>query len=109
LKVKDTAGLALRLFIGPTHVNDDKVIDLLNFLPEAFKDINDLSQIVVEQQNLIIQMEKQIKYLSTVIETVALGRIQTDVSKELHKSILELANSSNMYYQGEGEITLEVN
>jgi hypothetical protein len=85
------------------------VVDLLNYLPELFKDIDGLSNIVVEQQELILHLENQIKYLSSVIETVALGRVQIDVSKELHKYITELANNSNMYSQDGGEITLEVN
>jgi hypothetical protein len=89
--------------------NARKVVSLLNYLPELFKDIDTISNIVVEQQALILQLENQIKYLSSVIETVALGRIQIDVSKELHKYISELANNSNMYSQDGGEITLEVN
>jgi uncharacterized coiled-coil protein SlyX len=89
--------------------NASQLSGLLNYLPEAYKDIDSLSNIVIEQQKQILQMEKQIKYLSSVIETVALGRIQIDVSKELHKYITELANNSNMYSQDGGEIALEVN
>jgi hypothetical protein len=86
-----------------------KIVNLLNYLPELFKDVDNISTVIVEQQNLIIQLENQIKCLSSIIETVALGKIQIEVSKELHKYIIDLANDSNMYSHEGGEITLEVN
>jgi hypothetical protein len=101
-----------RYIVAYDKNSDKNAVDLsslLNYLPEAYKDIDSLSNIVIDQQKQILQLEEQIKYLSSVIETVALGRIQIDVSKELHKYIIELANASNMYSQDGGEIALEVN
>jgi hypothetical protein len=81
---------------------------ILNYLPSAYKDIENLSAIVLEQQGTIVELQKQIKYLSAVIETVALGRIQIEMGKELHTHIKNLANESNMYEQDGGEIILKV-
>jgi hypothetical protein len=86
----------------------DVFAQLLNNLPTLFKDTDNLTSIILGQQKLIMQLENQMKYFASVIETLAVGKVQIEVSKELQEHITELAHNSNMYSQEGGEITFEV-
>ena len=105
---KSGSGNKCNYVVSVSIKQNKNAMAMLRNLPKVYDDIEKLSEVVLSQQQIIADQQRQIEHLSNAIDTIAIAKIQTEIGRELYNHISELANESNMYSHSGGKINLEI-